>query len=95
MLNKDQKKRAISKVKVHKTDTGSEPAQIALLTEKIKYLVKHLKSHKKDVHSRRGLLKMVQKRKRLLSYLKEQNKKLYEKVIKSLRIKGLESKEEK
>ena len=87
MLNVDQKKKVIRKYKVHKSDTGSSQVQVALLTEKIKLLTKHLKTHKKDVHSRRGLLKMVQKRKKLLDFLKDQDVKAYQEVSKKLGIK--------
>lgn len=65
-------------------DTGSAPVQIALLTQKIKELTEHFKIHKKDFHSQRGLLKMVSRRKRLLSYIKEKNLKNYEKLISQL-----------
>ncbi len=91
MLNTDQKQKVISKHKVHKNDTGSSNVQIALLTEKITMLTDHLKTHKKDVHSRRGLLKMVQKRKKLLDYLKEQDEKAYEDVTKKLKLKNASS----
>jgi small subunit ribosomal protein S15 len=87
MLNVDQKKKVIKKYKAHKNDTGSSQVQIALVTEKIKYLTKHLTQHKKDVHSRRGLLKMVQKRKDLLDYLKKQNEAAYEDIKKKLNLK--------
>lgn len=95
MLNVDQKKKVIRKYKVHKNDTGSSQVQVALLTEKIKLLTKHLKTHKKDVHSRRGLLKMVQKRKKLLDFLKEQNLKAYREVSNKLGIKTIASKVKK
>ena len=87
MLNKDQKKKVVTKFKTHKDDTGSSQVQVAILTERIKYLTSHLKKHKKDVHSRRGLLKMVQKRKDLLDYLKQRDSKGYDKIIKDLKLK--------
>lgn len=65
-------------------DTGSAPVQIALLTQKIKELTEHFKIHKKDFHSQRGLLKMVSRRKRLLSYIKQKNLKNYEELINQL-----------
>lgn len=69
------KEKIIKKFAIAKGDTGSPEVQVALLSEKIKRLTKHLDDHKKDVHSRRGLLAMVSKRRRLLSYLGEQDKK--------------------
>lgn len=65
-------------------DTGSPEVQVALLTEKINRLVEHLKSHKKDIHSRRGFLAMIAKRKRLLAYLSKQEKERYKKLVKVL-----------
>lgn len=64
------KSTVIKKHRVHKTDTGSAKVQVALLDKRIKELTKHLQKHKKDVHSRHGLLKMVSKRKKLIKYLK-------------------------
>ena len=69
MLLKEQKSKIIAENRVHETDTGSPEVQIAILTERIKQLTEHLKTHKKDNHSRRGLLKMVGKRRNLLDYL--------------------------
>ena len=69
-LTKQKKTKVIETSKIHEKDTGSPEVQIALFTEKIKSLTSHLKKNKKDNHSRRGLLKMVSKRKKLLSYLK-------------------------
>ncbi len=88
MLTKEDKKKIIEKFRTNEKDTGSAPCQIALLTERIKYLTEHLKKHKKDVHSRYGLIKIVGKRKRLLNYLKRENYALYKKVIKELGIRG-------
>lgn len=87
-LNKKQKDRVTKPVKRHDKDTGSAEYQIALFSEKIKKLVSHLKKNPKDKHSRRGLLGMVNHRKKLLKYLKEKNEKAYKKVIKELGIKG-------
>ena len=78
----------IKKYKLHKLDTGSPEVQVAIFTEKIDELVKHLKKNKKDQHSRRGLLGMVSKRKRLLSYLKRQDDKRYRSLTKKLGIKA-------
>jgi small subunit ribosomal protein S15 len=77
----------IKKYQTHKKDTGSTEVQVALLTEKIAELAKHLKKHAKDSDSRRGLLMMVGKRRRLLNYLKKSDPKKYEKLIKDLGLK--------
>ncbi len=87
MLEKEEKEEIIKKYRLHDFDTGSYEVQIALLTEQIKRLVLHLKDHKKDLASKRGLLKMVAKRKKLLKRLKEEDEKRYEKLIKKLGIK--------
>jgi len=81
MLDIKEKEKIIKKYNIHETDTGSPEVQIALLTEEIKKLVLHLKSHPKDFHSKRGLLKMVAKRRGLLSYLKKENAKRYNNLI--------------
>jgi len=86
MLKIDNKTSIIKKFAITKGDTGSPEVQIALLTERIKELTEHLKLHKKDNHSRRGLLKMVSKRRRLLSYLKGSVVERYQTVIKSLNL---------
>ncbi len=83
-LSKDQKQDIIERYKLHDHDTGSPEVQIAVLTEKIKYLNEHLKEHKKDHHSRRGLLKMVGKRRGLLNYLKRNSADRYLEIIKKL-----------
>ena len=77
----------IKKYQSHKNDTGSTDVQVALITEKIAELAKHLKKHNKDQDSRRGLLMMVGKRRRLLNYLKKNEPKKYEKLIKDLGLK--------
>ncbi len=87
MLKKTKKKKIIEEHKVHKTDTGSAEVQISILTEEIKQLTSHLKKHPKDNHSRRGLLAMVSKRKKLLDWLKKENKRRYNKIIKQLKLK--------
>ena len=84
VLEKDKKKQTIEKFKVHVKDTGSAEVQIALLTARINQLSDHFKSHKKDFSSRRGLLGLVGKRRRLLEYLKKKDIKKYETILESL-----------
>lgn len=84
MLKSTVKEKIIKKFANHKSDTGSPEVQIALLTKSIQELVKHLKKHPKDFHSRRGLLGMVSKRRKLLAYLKDQSVKRYNKIVKEL-----------
>ena len=83
-LTIDQKKTLIEQYRVHEGDTGSPEVQIALLTEKIGYLTEHFKVHKRDHASRRGLLRMVGQRRRLLDYLKATKVDRYRKVVKDL-----------
>lgn len=83
---KTKKKEIIDNYKVNSRDTGSAEVQIALLTERINILGDHFKSHKKDVHSRRGLLGLVGRRRRLLNYLKENNTKKYEELLDKLNL---------
>lgn len=83
----ERKQAIIKKHKTHAEDTGSPEVQVAVFTEKIDELVKHLKKNKKDNHSRRGLLGMVSKRRRLLSYLKRQDEARYKKLTKKLGLK--------
>jgi small subunit ribosomal protein S15 len=83
----DRKPDIIKKYKLHASDTGSPEVQVAIFTEKIEELVKHLKKNKKDFHSRRGLLGLVSKRRRLLNYLKRQDEKRYQSIAKKLDIK--------
>ena len=87
VLSAGAKKEVIEKFKVHEKDTGSPEVQIALLTSRIQYLTEHFKIHKKDHHSRRGLLKMVIRRKKLLNYLKGKDEKRYENIIKKVGLK--------
>lgn len=87
MLKKEEKTSLIDKFAIHKKDTGSPEVQIAVLSKQIEELSGHLKEHKKDNHSRRGLLKMVSKRRKLLSYLSKENETRYKKVIKTLGLK--------
>jgi small subunit ribosomal protein S15 len=85
-LATQHKKDIIQKFKVHDKDTGSAEVQIALLTERINYLTDHFKTHKKDHHSRQGLLKIVNQRRRLLNYLKKNDVPRYRKLIGELGI---------
>ena len=87
-LTKEQKDQVIEKFKKHDNDSGSPEVQIALLTERINTLSAHFKSHTKDHHSRRGLLKMVGQRKRLLAYLKKKDLEGYRALIKELGLRG-------
>jgi len=82
-----QKQNLMEEFQLHETDTGSAEVQIATLTKQISELADHLKKHSKDNHSRRGLLKMVSKRKRLLDYLSKTNNKSYSSLIKKLGLK--------
>lgn len=84
MLTKQQKDNLINENKVHTTDTGSAEVQVALLSERIAQLSRHLTSSKKDHHSRTGLMKLVGQRKRLLAYLKKEDSSRYEKLIQKL-----------
>lgn len=83
-LVKEKKKEIITTYKAHEKDTGSPTVQIALLTERINSLSGHFKSHKKDHHSRQGLLRMVSIRRRLLEYLKKKDLKGYQEILKKL-----------
>lgn len=86
VLELDRKKGIISDFQVHESDTGSPEVQIALLSARIQYLTEHFKVHKKDHHSRRGLLKLVGQRRRLLDYVKGKDVEKYRTVIKRLGI---------
>jgi small subunit ribosomal protein S15 len=85
-IDKTQKHTLIEDYKIHETDTGSPEVQIAILSSRILYLTEHFKIHKRDHHSRRGLLKLVSQRRKLLDYLKKSDKPRYEKVIERLEI---------
>ncbi len=87
MLSKKEKDAIIRKFQVHKDDTGSPEVQIAILTKEIDQVSEHLKIHRKDNHSRRGLLQMVGNRRRLLRYLKSEDEKRYEKLADKLKLK--------
>lgn len=83
-LATEQKQQIIDQFKQHENDTGSPEVQIAILTNRINYLTEHLKEHKKDHHSRRGLLQMVGQRRRLLNYLKDKQFGRYRAIIEKL-----------
>ncbi|MFA6216363.1 MAG: 30S ribosomal protein S15 [Candidatus Omnitrophota bacterium] len=85
-LVKDNKQKIIETYKMHTRDTGSAEVQIALLTERINLLSDHFKNHKKDFHSRRGLLSMVGKRRRLLAYLKKKDNAKYQGLLEKLNL---------
>ena len=86
VLTTETKKEIIGKFKLHENDTGSSEVQIALLSNRIAYLTEHFQSHKKDHHSRRGLLKLVGQRRKLLNYLKKNDVNKYQQIIKDLGI---------
>ena len=87
-ITKEVKKDLISKFSINDNDTGSASVQIALLTERINNLIEHFKNHKHDNHSKRGLLALVNKRKKLLSYLSKKDNSKYKEIIKELNIRG-------
>lgn len=84
MLDAEAKKQIVEKYQVHGTDTGSPEVQIAILTERINYLTEHFRTHKKDHHSRRGLYKMIGRRRNLLNYLRKKDVNRYRELIQSL-----------
>ena len=86
VLIKSQKDEIIGNFKTHSNDTGSPAVQVALLTEKINYLADHFKTHKKDFHSRRGLLTMIGKRRRLLAYLSKNDPERYQDILAKLNL---------
>ena len=86
MITKEQKAELVKQYGKSETDTGSAEVQVAILTARIKELTEHMKSHKKDFHTRRGLLMLVGKRRRLLSYIKKNDIENYRNLIKSLGI---------
>jgi len=87
VLSTKVKAKVIKEVAVHDKDTGSADVQIALVSEEINKLASHLKKHPKDVHSKRGLIKMIIKRKKLLAYLKKDDEKRYSEVVKKIGLK--------
>jgi len=86
-MKQEIKQAIIEKYKTHKSDTGSPEVQIALLSEEINSLLEHLKEHRKDLHSKRGLLKMISERRKLLKYLKTKDEKRYKSLIKKVGLK--------
>jgi small subunit ribosomal protein S15 len=85
-LSKDRKTELIGSYKTHESDTGSPEVQVAILSERINYLTEHFKAHAKDHHSRRGLLMLVGRRRRLLDYLKTKDAQRYADLIRRLNI---------
>lgn len=83
-LYKEEKEQVIKKFKLSELDTGSSEVQVALLTQRIKHLTEHFKQNKKDVHSRRGLVRMVNRRRKLLDFLKRKDNKRYTNLIAEL-----------
>lgn len=86
-LSKERKEKVIKKYRTHDSDTGSPQVQIAILTEEIRELTEHLKSHKQDFSSRVGLLRKVQERKRMMKYLQREDEKALADLLKSLKVK--------
>ncbi len=87
-INKNIKKELITKFANNENDTGSPQVQIAVISERINNLIEHFKTHKHDNHSKRGLVALVNKRKKLLNYLSKNNKQKYDELIKELKIRG-------
>jgi small subunit ribosomal protein S15 len=87
-VDKEQRTHIIGEYQVHGTDTGSSDVQIALLTERINQLIDHLRTHAHDHHSRRGLLKLVGRRRRLLAYLRSKDQPRYQQLIERLGLRG-------
>jgi small subunit ribosomal protein S15 len=85
-ITAEKKQEVIKKFALHENDTGSPEVQIAILTERIRNLTEHIKANKKDLHSRRGLIVMVNKRRKLLNYLKRESEERYRKIIEALNI---------
>jgi len=84
--SKEEKEKIVKDNRIHSKDTGSPEVQIAIITDRINYLTEHFSTHDKDFHSRTGLMKLVGQRKRLLEYLKQQDVKRYESLIKKLKL---------
>ena len=87
MLKKDAKTKIVKEHAIHEKDTGSSDVQIGLLSQEMEALVAHLKDHPKDLHSKRGLIRMVIKRKKLLAYLEQEDEKRYKEIIKKIGLK--------
>ncbi len=86
LKEKEQKEKLIDGFRIHGTDTGSAPVQVAILTERINLLIEHFKTHRKDHHSRRGLLKLVSQRRKLLEYIRRNDRNEYLKIIERLNL---------
>ncbi len=86
VLAKDRKQEITKEFQLHEQDTGSSDVQIAILTERINEITEHLKKHKKDHHSRRGLLRLVGRRRKLLDYLREKDPERYQAILKKLNL---------
>mgnify|MGYP001114460513 CR=1 FL=1 len=86
VLPKDRKQEITKEFQLHEQDTGSSDVQIAILTERINEITEHLKKHKKDHHSRRGLLRLVGRRRKLLDYLREKDPERYQAILKKLNL---------
>ena len=87
-LTKETKDKLIGDYRIHEKDTGSPEVQVAIITERIGMLTDHLKIHKKDKHSRRGLIKLVNERRRHLNYLAKHHKPRYQKIVADLKLRG-------
>jgi len=94
MLDKKRKEAIIKKFRVHESDSGSSEVQIAILSEEIRELTEHLKIHKKDFSSRRGLLRKIGQRRRLLKFLSKDNPESYDTLVKKLKLKKMEETEQ-
>ena len=88
-ITKEQKAALIKSFAINEKDTGSEPVQVAILTQQITLLTNHMKIHKKDLHSRRGLLRMVSRRKKLLTYIKNNDFAKYSELFEKLQLRGV------
>ncbi len=88
-ITKEQKEALIKSFAINPKDTGSEPVQVAILTQQITLLTNHMKIHKKDLHSRRGLLRMVSRRKKLLTYIKNNDFAKYSELLEKLQLRGV------
>ena len=88
-ITKEQKAALIKSFAINEKDTGSEPVQVAILTQQITLLTNHMKIHKKDLHSRRGLLRMVSRRKKLLTYIKNNDFAKYSELLEKLQLRGV------
>ncbi|MFP3975333.1 MAG: 30S ribosomal protein S15 [Dehalococcoidia bacterium] len=88
MIEKEQKQSIMEKTRVHEKDTGSPEVQIGILTERISELTEHMRQHKHDYHSQRGLMKLVEQRRRLMRYLRRYNSESYKELVNKLNLRG-------